>query len=197
MFLPSVSFGQFQKGTKYIGGAVSYTSIQDRLGSIAPPSTQFRLDGQVGIFLNESLAIGPVIDVYANTYNTINPVTNLYEPRKYNGYSGGIFARKFFNLTDTFFFSLEGKSIIGNVSRPETYFEEEHTSLSLLFAFRPVFTFLPNNRWAFDASFGEISYSANWHHPGVDNNYFTANLGQVRMGVNYFFNKRNGKQQVD
>jgi hypothetical protein len=195
VFLPLVSFGQFHKGAKYIGGTMTYTSSQDNLnGRMSPNNTQFRWEGQLGIFLNESLSIGPVFDGYADNQMIINPVTNLYESRKFRRFSGGVFARKFFNLTETFLFSLEGKSIVGNVSRPARFFEEDSRSISFLFVFRPVFTFIPHEKWAFDASIGEISYSVNSNHPMVDRNHFMANIGQVRLGVNYFFNRRDGEK---
>jgi len=189
-FVPLVSFGQFSKGTKFIGGAMSYTSFKDNNNGSSPPATTyFSFESQLGFFLNESFSIGPVLGAYANNFPTINPITNLFENRKFNGFSGGIFARKFYKVSENLLFSLEGKAMLGNVYRSESYFQNDSKNTRFLFAFRPVFTFMPNSQWAFDAGIGEISYGVNWNNTMADTNQFTANLGQVRLGVNYFFNR--------
>lgn len=189
IFMPLVSFGQFSKGTKFIGGTTFYTSDTDKSqGGSPPPTTNFLLEGQVGFFLNESLAVGPVLGAYVNSYASINPATNLYEKKKYSGFSGGVIARKFYPLTDDFLFSLEGKAIVGNVNREETYYQSESRDTRFLFAFRPVLTFMPHQRWALDAGIGEISYSINGSAT-TDRDTFSANFGLVRLGVNYFFNR--------
>jgi hypothetical protein len=58
---------------------------------------------------------------------------NLFESSKINGFAGGLFARKFFTITDKFFFSLEGKGLIGNLSRDENaaMFNEGGTRLNI------------------------------------------------------------------
>lgn len=189
IFSPLVSYGQFSKGTKFIGGTTYYISYTDKSqrGS-PPPTTNFLFEGQLGFFLNESLVIGPVLGAYADRYPSINPVTNLYEKQNYSGFSGGVFARKFYAVTENFLFSLEGKALVGSVNRAETYFQRDSRHTRFLFAFRPVFTFMPHQRWAFDAGIGEISYSINGSSM-IDRDTFTANLGRVGLGVNYFFNR--------
>lgn len=76
-----VSFGQFSKGTKFVGGTTYYTSYTDKSqGGSPPPSTNFLFERQLGFFLNESLAIGPLLGAYADSYASINPATNLSMP---------------------------------------------------------------------------------------------------------------------
>lgn len=189
-FVPLVSFGQFSKETKFIGGTMAYTSFKDNNNGGSPPSsTYFSFESQLGFFVNESFSIGPVLGAYANNLPTINPVTNLFENRKFNGFSGGVFARKFYKVSEHLLFSLEEKAMVGNVSRSESFFQTDSRNTRFLFSFRPVFTFMPQDRWAFDAGIGEISYSINWNNMMADTDHFTANLGQVRLGVNYFFNR--------
>lgn len=188
--MPLVSFGQFSKGTKFIGGTTYYNSYTDKSqGGSPPPTTNFLFEGQLGFFLSESFVIGPVLGAYADSYSSINPATNLYEKRNYSGFSGGVFARKFYSLSDHFLFSLEGKATVGNVNRAESYYQSDSRDTRFLFAFRPVFTFIPHHRWAFDAGIGDISYSINGSSM-TDRDTFTVNFGQVRLGVNYLFNRR-------
>ena len=89
----------------------------------------------------------------------------------------------------TFLFSLEGKAMAGNVNRPALQYQDDRRDTRFLFAFRPIFSFVPNNRWFFDASIGDLSYGVNWYSFAIDTDQFTASLGQVRIGVNYLFNK--------
>lgn len=189
-FVPLVSFGQFSKGTKYVGGDLMYYSNNLDYGATNSPSSKtFSTNVQMGFFLNDSWAVGPVVNYISSNRPSINPVTNLFESSKINGFAGGLFARKFFTITDKFFFSLEGKGLIGNLSRDENaaMFNEGGTRLNI--SLLPAFTFMPNQKWAFDAGIGEISYRSNWYANYINEQNFNINLGQVNLGVNYFFGR--------
>ncbi len=189
-FLPLLSFGQFSKGTKYVGGSISFDSFKYDTGSgTASASTYFSSQGQMGIFLNESFAVGPTINYFRNSIPNINPVTNLFEDRKARGFSGGIFARKFFSITEVFLFSLEGSGLVGQVNRntQSQFIESKGTifSLSLI----PAFMFLPNEKWGFDASIGMLRYGSNYRNAFTEEKNFEAKLGQIHLGAKYFFGR--------
>lgn len=189
-FLPFVSYGQFSKGTKYVGGNLMFYSSKSILGMAnIPASTIFSVNGQIGYFLNDSWAIGPAVNFISSKRPNINPVTNLFEDSKVSGFAGGLFASKFFPITDNFFFSLEGKGLIGNVRRDinSTLYEESSTRLYL--SLRPAFTFMPNQKWGFDASIGEILYQSNWSMNYSEEKNYLVYFGQVNLGVNHFFGR--------
>ncbi|SMD43469.1 hypothetical protein SAMN00777080_2061 [Aquiflexum balticum DSM 16537] len=189
-FVPLVSFGQFSKGTKMIGADLSYTSIKYEISSDVPTTnTFFSVTGHMGFFMSESFALGPIVNVFANNTPSFNPVTNLFEDRKTNGLAGGIYARKFFTISEQFFFSLEGRGLIGTINRDENSSSGEEKNTRLNLSFRPVFTFMPNRKWGFDAGIGQIYYSSNWTNSSIRERYFQTNLGQVSLGVNYFIGR--------
>lgn len=189
-FVPLVSYGQFSKGTKYVGGNLMfYSSKTDMETANTPAYTIFSVNGQMGFFLNDSWAVGPAVNFITSKRPSINPVTNLFEDSKISGFAGGLFARKFFTITNNFFFSLEGKGLIGNVKRDLNSTFYEKSSTRLYFSIRPAFTFMPNQKWGFDASIGEILYQSNWSMNYAEEKNFQVNFGQVNLGVNYFFGR--------
>lgn len=189
-FVPLVSFGQFSKGTKYVGGSFSYYSNKYDTGAgMAPASTYFSSQGHLGIFLNESFAIGPAINYFRNNIPSINPATNLFEDRSNNGLSGGVLARKFFSITDVFLFSLEGSALVGQINRntQSQFVEPKSTILNL--SLIPAFIFLPNKKWGFDASIGLLRYGSNYRNAFTEEKNFEARLGQIHLGAQYFFSR--------
>jgi hypothetical protein len=189
-FMPILSYGQFSKGTKFIGGTVSYSSFKIQADEEnSKPNTFFNLNSNVGFFVSESFAIGPELEIFTNTQPYLN-FNNQFEEVKSSGILGGVFARKFFKISEVFLFSLEGKGLVGNVKQNESIITQEISSTSFHFAFRPVFTFLPSKKWAFDAGIGELSYSINSLNSLSQMDSFMVNLGQITLGVNYFFNRK-------
>lgn len=73
------------------------------------------------------------------------------------GFLPVFFARKFYKISETFLFSLEGKAVAGNLSRTALVFQEDSNGTRLLVAFRPIFSFVPSKRWYFDASIDEFA----------------------------------------
>ncbi|MCH7399894.1 outer membrane beta-barrel protein [Belliella sp. DSM 107340] len=190
-FVPMASFGQFSKGTKYVGGNMTYFSTKTNFSaSNNPANTLFSLNGQTGFFINESWAVGPVVNFVSSNRPNINPVTNLFEDLKVSGFAGGLFARKFFSISEKFFFSLEGKGLVGTINRDLNSSLYEESSTRVYLSLRPAFTFMPNQKWGFDASIGEVFYQSNWNTGYLEENNFQINLGQVNLGVNYFFGRK-------
>lgn len=189
-FLPLISFGQFSKGTKYVGGNLSYNSFKSGNANADNPAfTIFSINGQLGFFVNDSWAVGPVVNYFSGNNPYLNPLTNLFEDRKVSGYAGGLFARKFFSISENFFFSLEGKGLVGAVNRDSYFPVNEESGTRVYLSLRPAFTFMPNKKWAFDASIGEVFYESNWNFSYVENRIFQVSFGQINLGVNYFFGK--------
>ncbi|SIS80856.1 hypothetical protein SAMN05421761_10578 [Belliella pelovolcani] len=193
-FLPFLSFGQFSKGTKYLGGSVSLETYKYDTGAgMTPYNLFFSSHAHLGIFLNESIAIGPTINFNRTKIPTINPATNLFEERRSNSLAGGIFIRKFFPITEIFLFSLEGSAIIGQINRDSMSQFTESKSTIYNFSIFPAFMFLPNQKWGFDANIGTFRYGANYRNPFSEERNFEARLGQVNLGIKYFFGRSNLK----
>jgi hypothetical protein len=190
-FVPMLSYGQFSKGTKFVGGnfninTFDFQSTQSNYG----PTTYLALNGNLGFFISESFAIGPDMKVVSNSQSYTDPYSNESGKFKDNNILGGIFARKFFPITEMFLFSVEGKGLVGNSKQNAAFGREEVSETSLHIGFRPIFSFLPTKRWAFDAGIGEISFNKNIQNVASNSNAFNFRLGHVTLGVNYFFNRK-------
>lgn len=151
-------------------------------------STYFSMDTQFGVFLKESFVFGPALNLNANALPFINPTTNLFERTHIYGVLVGVFARKYFPITEMFLFSLEGE-ILGGAGT-DSYNSEEDLAPSMKVGLRPVFTFLPSEKWGFEAGVGELSYQLNPLGDYTNQDFFTANLGRVSLGVIYFLNRK-------
>ncbi|MGY6521449.1 MAG: outer membrane beta-barrel protein [Mongoliitalea sp.] len=187
-FLPLISFGQFAKGTKYLGGDILLNSSKiDFADDISSRNNLFSISSQLGFFLNDSWAIGPAVNFSTSNNPSLNPVTNLFEDRRITGYAGGLFARKFFSISENFFFSLEGKGLIGSINREPAILNDNENKTRFRFSLSPIFTFMPTKKWAFDARIGEVSYESNWNSNISNNSNFRFNFGSINLGFNYFF----------
>ncbi len=191
LLLPTLTFGQFSKGTKMIGTDFSVSSYTTSVNN-EPPITTITGNFHFGFFTSESFAVGPILNVLYNRNYNINPVTNTFDEISITGLSGGLFARKFFKISDKFFFSLEGRGLIGyaqrsNDSRLNFAFQSDDRVTRFDISILPAFTFFPSERWGIDARLGQIYYGSNAANYFQDFKEFRFNLGRVSLGFNYYF----------
>ena len=188
LLVPFISNAQFQKGTKFVNGVFTYDSYKYLESE---PASNFLIFGAgIGFFVNRSFALGPVLETSRRVLYNINPVTNQYEKNRSASILGGIFVRKFFPISEKFLFSLEGRTLVGRNVREISVMGSKPESNTLRIQARPVFTFLPNSKWAFEAGVGNILYEKNSpHQPFLDTDVFRASLGEVNFGISYFFRK--------
>ncbi|GAB3217659.1 outer membrane beta-barrel protein [Algoriphagus aestuariicola] len=186
---PFTVFAQFSKGTLAIGGNVSYTSISASSSDNSTPATHyFTLSPTVATFVAPSFSVGAFVQLYTQNSPTLNIYTNLFEDQKTVSQIYGVFARKYFSVSDKFLISLNGK--VGAGSRT-TDGESDSKVNQFVVSVGPVLTFLPHERWGVEASFGEISYSKNsQQNPYYNTDHFNASLGSLNFGINYFINRK-------
>jgi hypothetical protein len=200
LFSSFTSFSQFVKGDKYLGGTI-YLNAQNAPDSPddgrVNKSTSVGLYPSVGFLLNENFAIGGQLG-YSSSYSksTYNgSYTYEYES---TGFSGGIFARKYFMLSDKFFFSLIGLMNYQKGSDIVTYTdpasnesnEEKSKGYILSASIRPNFIFFPTPKWAFEASIGNLSYHYNKNvTDDKSRNNFNMDYGTISFGLSYYFRR--------
>ncbi|MFD2035605.1 hypothetical protein ACFSKL_12450 [Belliella marina] len=185
-FVPLVSFGQFSKGTKMIGGNISFSSSKYNSEPNLPSyNNYFSGNSHLGFFLNESFAIGPAINFTNIKTPFFNPTTNSIGYRNTNSYGGGVFVRKFLPISEKFYFSLQGEGLVGRTKGEDD--PENDTTLRL--SIQPMFTFMPNKNWGFDIGVSQLYFRSNWSDSQLRERHFQASLGQVSLGVNYFFGR--------
>ncbi|MFN3996269.1 hypothetical protein [Algoriphagus sp.] len=154
------------------------------------PATHYlNLELYNGKFISNTVAIGPIVSLESQWRQSINPVTNLFEKSNSNSYLGGMFVRKYFELSEKFFLAMEG-SIAAGVGRNSSSSESESV-FNYQFAFTPMFIFQPVPKWAFLARVGELSIQDRSNV--VNLTRVQVNLGQVSFGVNYFLNQEKNR----
>jgi hypothetical protein len=187
--IPFTVSAQFSKGTVAIGGNVSYTSIAQNSGdNDAPATNYFTLSPTVAMFIAPSFSVGAFVQLYSQNSPTINIYTNLFEDRKTVSQIYGVFARKYFPLSDKFLISVDGK--IGAGSR-KTNGDSDTKVNQFLVSVSPVFTFLPHEKWGIEARIGQLSYTTNsQQNPYYNSDQFNADLGGLTFGVNYYIGRK-------
>ena len=188
-FVPFTVFGQFSKGTVATGGYVSYTSIaQNSGGNDTPATSYFTLSPTVAMFVAPSFSVGAFVQLYTQNSPTINIYTNLFEDQKSVSQIYGLFARKYFSLSDKFLISVNGE--IGAGSR-KTNGDSGTKVNQFLISVSPVFTFLPHEKWGIEARIGQLSYTTNsQQNPYYSSDRFDADLGGLTFGLNYYINRK-------
>jgi hypothetical protein len=198
--IPFLSHAQFQKGDKFIEGSFSFQngSNSQSIGS-KNESGSFSINPAIGFLINEKVALGGQIGY--NSYSYKNSYTNptySYEQNR-NSFSAGIFANRYFKISDKFLFSLKGLLSFSRGTETNTNTNVGGGGLNLSTTTdnyqlaanaSPNFLFFPSNKWAIEASIGSIgyNYSRNLSNDGVSN-YFNLDYGRVSLGVVYFVRK--------
>ncbi|WP_157963298.1 hypothetical protein [Algoriphagus litoralis] len=184
--LPFFAQAQVTKGSKFLGGGISYSMLDYE--NSEQPFHYLNFDLYAGKFISNSVAMGPIVSVESQWTQTINPITNLFEKRNSNSFLAGLFVRKYFELSEKFFFALEGSIAAG---QGKNTFPEE-SIFNYKVAATPMFIFQPVPKWAFLARIGELSLQN--RTDAVNLTLLQANLGQLSFGVNYFLNQEKSRK---
>lgn len=189
--IPFTVLAQFSKGTVAIGGSVYFQSVlHDPDNSDMPSSKYLTVNPYLGVFVTPTFAMGGFVQLLSDKVPSINIYTNRFEERKVVSGIYGVFARKYFPISDKFLFGVQGEVGLGNKVIDG---DSDNKTKQFTAALAPLFTFLPHPKWAFNASFAELSYEKN--SPGSyysNSNNFTARIGGLGLGINYFMG---GKQE--
>lgn len=188
--VPLTLSAQFSKGTVVLGGNLSYTSISENYGDAEYPASDFlTLSPTIGIFVSPTFSVNIFGQVSSQKNPTINVVTNLFETEKSVSQIYGLLVRKYFPLSDKFLISLNGK--IGAGHRVKNGDSDSKTS-QFIVSISPNLIFVPHKNWGIEGGFGQISYEKNSQQNAYyDSDRFSASLGGLALGVNYYFSRKN------
>jgi hypothetical protein len=186
--VPFTVSAQFSKGTVAIGGDMTYYSLlQDSDNSDMPSSKYLTINPSVSLFLTPTFSAGVFVQINSSKVPTINIYTNLFEESKMVSSIYGVTARKYFPLSDKFLISIDGGVGVGGRvvnGNSENKVNQFTASMS------PVFTFLPHPKWGIEATFANVSYETNTGSSYTKSNSFSARLGTMGFGINYFINRK-------
>jgi hypothetical protein len=190
LLMPFSLAAQFSKGDKMLGGSVGFNRYQSRNDNMPSLNrsvsmsrqTYISVQPEIGFFLSERFVMGGHIEYNLNYRKDITKrVTGTQiTTDDTQSFSFGLLFRRYFTITDKFFFALDGIP-----------FCQIFEGYALGARIHPVLTFLPTDRWGFEGSFGNISYR--YRDSNVSNqksDSFDFSLGNLSLGIRYYMRKR-------
>jgi hypothetical protein len=192
-------FGQFSKRDKVLGGTFSLTRQRapaSTNGGLINKATSFEIVPSFGMFVNESIEIGLQAGYSSSEYerNTIYPTISNWGSR---GATVGLYAQKYFHLTDKFLFSLIGTThydfgtsyfkTTNTITNEVTKTDDEDRRIGIYVT--PNIIFFLSNNWALKATLGSIGYK---HSNNGDQplNLFSLEYGTINLGLGYYFRQK-------
>jgi hypothetical protein len=188
--IPLSVLAQFSKGDKMLGGSMDYRRYQSRNDNVPSLNrsvtmgrqTYISVEPEIGFFVSNRFAMGGHLQydlIYSKDITKRIDGTQI-TTEDTHAFSFGLLFRRYFTITDKFFFALDGIP-----------FCQIYEGYALGAQVRPVFTFLPTDRWGFEGSFGDISYrygDSNITNQKSDS--FNFNLGGLSLGVRYYIKRK-------
>ena len=99
---------QFVKGDKFIAGGYSVSVQNSSTGNGAENRHRsFQVYPEVGFFLNSRYAVGGGL-TYSSGTSKFDYGQGVYQTYKNQGFGIYIFVKRYFSITEKFFFSLDG-----------------------------------------------------------------------------------------
>jgi hypothetical protein len=193
LLIPLLTNAQFIKGDKFVGGTFrlsSQTPINSNGGTTYEVNT-FYINPLIGFLVSEKFAIGGQIGYsYYNTkYNKNQPSSSEYNS---SGFSLGLIAKRYFDISDKFLFSINGVLDFNRGTEKSTTntTEDKTQSYQLGATIQPSFTFFPSPKWGFEASIGALSYnySRNLSNDSGQS-YFNFHYETISLGLYYYFRR--------
>jgi len=199
LFVSFQSFGQFSKGDKVLSGTFSVftqRAPESPNGGLINKHNTFNIDPRFGFLLTENLEVGARVGYsrQASEHTTSYPSTFTWGAREI---TTGIYARRFFTLSDKFLFTIVGDMNYhfgknwdenNNIITGEVRDSNERNQ-GIGIGITPGFMFLPTNNWAFQANVGNLHYSFSTRDDQPAN-IFQSNLGHLNFGVAYIFRNK-------
>lgn len=194
MFLLSCYYAsaQFVKGDRFIAGGYSVSVQNSSEDSFYEGKHRsFQVYPEVGFLLNERYALGGGFN-FLSTRNKSDLGQGSYQDHKVLGLGVYLFVKRYFPITEKFFFSMDG-SVSYDRRRATTDYggaESKEKSYSVGLNVSPSLMFFPSPNWAIEGSIGGINLN---HSRGLSDDSkstsFGLNYGSFSLGFAYFFRK--------
>lgn len=181
---------QFVKGDKFIAGGYS-VSVQNSSNGNGGENKHrsFQVYPEVGFFLNSRYAVGGGL-TYSSGTSKFDYGQGVYQTYKNQGFGLYIFVKRYFSITEKFFFSLDGSVAYDRARSTTEISGAESTNKSYIIGFNatPSLIFFPSDNWAIEGSIGSLGLS---HSRGLSDESkstkFDLNYGSISFGFAYFF----------
>jgi hypothetical protein len=182
---------QFTKGDKFVAGGYSI-SVQNSSADNGDDNKNrfFQLYPEFGYFVNQHYAIGGGLTFSRGT-TRYEVVQGDYQEQKSTGFGAHLFAKRFFPVSEKFFFSITGSvnyNRFRSVSAASGGYESTSKSYRISLNVSPSLIFFPSPNWAIEGTIGGLSLS---HSRGISDESkstsFGINYGSISLGFAYFF----------
>jgi hypothetical protein len=182
---------QFTKGDKFIGGNVTMKHVSYDDGD--EEDVYFGVSPSAGIFLTKNFALGLDLGYSHDSYKTYVDF-QVSSKRISQSYTTGIFAKRFFTISDKFFFALKGDVVYQRSINNHTSVNGVKSSTKsyvLGTNLTPSFIFFPSPKWGIEASLGSLSYTHNQEIPadGTTTDQLNFYAGTFSLGFTYYLRK--------
>jgi hypothetical protein len=203
LLLPLAGMAQFNKGQVFLGGSMS---VQNQYySSTKTLNNSFSILPTAGYFINEKWALGGSAGYsYSDqrSTNTNSLGSNSFKNSSFS-ISAGMFGRRYFAISERFFFVLEGnlnfrrsrssgsseqRDVTGTVITTGSFNSPTYTIGASV---RPLFIFFPLPRWGLEAGLGSLSVSRQENlsdHTGVNSSSLSVS-GTFAFGITYYFKR--------
>ena len=198
------SYAQFTRGDKALGGFINLNlgtedgAYQEM--NVESDAKSFSINPSLEVFISRNLSVGGGVG-YSQQSNSIvyfHPTWTSEVLNKSSSVFLKLGAKRYFELSESFFFSVDGLFTIGKGKYTQTVFDvltgesvktssdDYNASVSV----GPSFHFFPTRRWSFQAGLGSLRYSFSRNKDqDLDSKNFGLNLGQLSFGISYFFRR--------
>ncbi len=193
LLVPVCSWAQFAKGNKFISGNIGFDNQNYTYGNGNGGSLYqtYSVGPSFGYFLRENLAVGISIGYSGNYQQNKGSQPNTGGESKTGGFSSNLFARRFFPLSEKFFFALNGSlGYSRSNSTNINYFTNATTetkSYSWGLSISPMFIFLASTHWGFQGAIGNLYYSHSYNFTNEnvwDDSGFS--ISGITLGFTYY-----------
>lgn len=193
MIAPFLSSGQLVKGDKFIGGNFRLSSQTPTKSSpgVTNKIKGFSISPFMGFLINEKFAVGGGVG-YSSFRTKYQDPLNAREYSS-NGILTRMIARRYFNVSEKFYFAVNGNLDFDRGKESETYgsFETTTQNYQIAAVLVPTLMFFPSPKWGVEASIGALSYSYSRNlSTDADTSYFNLYYGTLDLGVSYYFRKK-------
>jgi hypothetical protein len=182
---------QFNKGDKFIGGSIILLDRMDGENNSSKNNEKsFGVSPAGGVFLNKNFAVGANVGYSYDAYEYFNGLN--YNDQTYHMFTSEIFAKRFFTISDKFFFALKGGTSYTRNKRlySNSGSETTTTSYTLGANVTPSFIFFPSSHWGIEAGLGNLSYAHLQQLSGSGKtDIFNFNAGSFSLGFSYYLRK--------
>jgi hypothetical protein len=180
--IPFLANAQFKKGDAYVGGDLS------GLFGITTNVSPF-----VGFFINPRVALGGYVQMgYSRSTQDSIPGQALHRIETNQYYSVALTARKFYLLSEKFYFALQGDAFFSRsfLKQKTDDYTSNLQSYGLGITVSPVFIYFPSKHWSLEGGLGSLGYRFYRSLSGTDSgHYVDLSVSGVKLGVAYYFFK--------